>query len=255
MRNAYGGVLFRLRVDHGYFEDGICRSLEFRSSESTSRELRRHRWVVKPSLDGFSIHALEDSLPARLECLFLGIPRDPFFWVYTAAAARPQGHVFLYDLANLEGDGSTLVPVATTAEGYGPADPNGLVLRMVLEFDPREVPQSGEASFRIRFEPRAFLWKYHLLGEFARPDLEVHDPEGRLRFTDASLQDSSLSRSLVSHEAVAIRQIAPQKLQLRDLRTGRVLVKRLPLPDIRKLGLERLPSGETSLVAEAFINP
>jgi len=101
------------------------------------------------------------------------------------------------------------------------------------------------------------LWRYFLLGEFAeRPseivDLSAHDP---ITFVASEHTMPQRCRLLVSAHPVATKQIPPQRLQLRDPETGRVLVKRLPIPDFRKLGRERLPSGETLLVAEAYINP
>jgi hypothetical protein len=254
-------LLLELAVHHEFFVDGICRSLVFMADPETSAEIARRRLVLRKLPGILRLYATGDSLPGdRMECRFAAHSTDPLFELRTECPTARDGLALRYGDDRLLDDGSTMEPRIETAPVSEPGRPVRLVVEHAIPGTGNRTSDDGPGfpSLRIRFGARKVFWKYHLLGEFAQRRVEIVDldaAEDPIRFSALATPGPAGSASWISDREIPAREIAPQRLQLRDTETGRVLVKRLPNPDFRTFGREPLRSGGNALVVEAFIHP
>lgn len=245
-------TLVDVSVTHEFFLDGICPQLSIRPDEESSRELSARRLAVRSFPGGFRIHAFEDSiLDVPVRCRAEGWCRDPLFDLYTDLPQPPGGRL-TYQEGRLHPDRASLIPE--------PGDPQkaGSAPSPKLEIGFSVSDSTTPKTFRIGLAARRMRWKFHLFGEYSRPEVEISgtDPSGNAIAFQPSLASALRdATSWVTEHPIAARQRAEHRIQLRDTGTGRILVKRLPNPDLRTFGREPLRSGESALVVEAFIHP
>lgn len=247
-------TILSVRAVHAYFSDGICRDLAIGPDPDTARRLAAHRLPVRPAADGFSIHAAPDSiLDEPIACRATGWCRDPLFELYTELPAGSPRAPLLHSDQRLAADGATLLPEPGTPPAPGAPPPPMVVVDFTIP-----VAAAEHASLRIAFGARAMLWKYHLFGEYSEAGVELSGtgPAGEtIAFRPSLAPSIAGAASWVSEQRIQTRQRADHRVQLRDTRTGRILAKRLPNPDLRTFGREPLRSGEWAMVVEAFIHP
>lgn len=245
-------ILLEVRVRHGFFGNGICHPLSWSPSDPTRALLRHHRILLRHFDDGFAIHSTPDSfLDVELDLRFLADSKDPNFVLYTDFPDLDDGEILHYSDHRLAPDGEDLLPARIAAQSpFGRLPPRFV---MDLRIGPDAEFQAPKRR-RIELRARKLLWKYYLPAD---QPAEIVDIDGiePLRFRASESNPPNGYRCMVSDRTVAAQEFPLQRLQLRDLETGRVLMKRLPIPDFRKFGRERLPTGETMLAAEAYIHP
>jgi hypothetical protein len=244
--------LLEVRIKHRFFTDGFCRNISLFPSDPTRVILRRQGILLRNLEDGFALYSTPDThLDVDMDLRFLADSKDPSFDLYTELPDLGIGEVLHYSDQRLAPDREDLLSAGIAIQS--PTGRNPPIFVLDLRIGPDAEVQAPKRH-RIELSARNLLWKYYLPTDQAAEIVDLASIEP-LRF-HASESNPPIGYScMVSDRAVATQEFPLQRLQLRDLKTGRVLMKRLPIPDFRKFGRERLPTGETMLAAEAYINP
>ena len=269
-------MLFRLEVRHLYFSDPSRCRMQFEPDGETRAWLKRSGCVIRPFANGLSVYRETPmagrpvDLPATLSLTVK--PLDPEFRLYS------EGQVPLERLT----PGSPPQPVFDS--GTARLDPTANVWRLTLGPQPArphagpdfivqitvadDVDQMGR-TYQIEFRPRAIIWKYLLIGDWAahRPCVIESGQQGQGLFADpftdlagpprqVQLADGRMAIPFRSTEPITLSERPTRRFQLwsrqADGAPGKVLVSGLPAAVPANLTFEK-PGDPSSLVAEIYV--
>ncbi|QPF73401.1 hypothetical protein G8A07_11045 [Roseateles sp. DAIF2] len=233
MRPITYTLLGSARVRHGYFADGLARSLRFTPDAQTWRALTAHRLLLRCNGHGLAVHA--DAL--ALERLWIErAPRalrfsldcaDPAFALYTEPGELPALSLPLFEAD--DGEEET-------------------VWRARLG-----------GAVELDLPARRTVWKYLLLGDWREHRPELVDAGAAVQFEPPSeerLPDGRLALVIRSRSALALAEQSPHRFQLRDAASQppKLLRQRLPAAAPRGLQREPSPQGGHIAVTEIFVS-
>ena len=281
--------LFDFEVEHTFFPDNRCAgALRFMLTPISALLLQRAGFLARATDTGVAVFAdasRPDALSAAADepfCLtWLAYPADPLFGNYTEGLVYPPAGVPVFDSASAVADEATgrwclQRKAYVSAADALPLDHEAVVQAfwMAQRVPPLFVvtlrlpaPAAGSADaelppvpkhYVLRFETRAAVWKYWLIGDWRESELQVVDPDGQAAFSqaqEATLPDGRPALTIRSADPIAIFRRSPFRFQLRG-RAGngeRLLVKRLPVAGTAQLTRER-GAGGGPLVSEIYVH-
>lgn len=267
MTRRFPATIASATIVHPFHADGIAHGLDIEPDDATRELFTRRRLAARIEASTISVYQLAESiLPERIAARFVARSRDPWFEMFTECPKLGSGTVLHVSIDAGRNPESKVVPVPGDAVALGldlrqRHDPPRLVVDLPVEPVPTTDSVSEQVpvpSWTIAFAPRSFRWKYYLLGEFAREGFEIVDAGNqseKILFSRSSNPAPSGALAWISESPIPAREVPTPRLQLRDTRSGRVVVKRLPNADFRNIGRETIRPGESVLVAEAYVNP
>jgi len=169
--------LFGLEVFHSYFQQNICRCLEFNAEADTVKLMKRFRFVIRRKVNGFGLYSdSEQSAEQQFNYIqqatgldsfsFEIRTTDPDFNFFTELPPDWVGQMN-YDSNNASlTDGRVQLneePDGTTGDAY--------IGRIILRFDDilRFSDQTGYPTFAISYQARATQWQYFVINRSSVP--------------------------------------------------------------------------------------
>lgn len=112
--------------------------------------------------------------------------------------------------------------------------------------------------YYVSFNSRRTLWKYYLLGEMARKDAYIFDPDAGVEFEfsgEATLADGQPAMVFKSRMELPLKQRQSFRFQLKERTANgdRVIIKRLPVASAGRFGKEVISEQEI-VVSEIYVN-
>lgn len=254
--------LFDLELAHGYCSDVARCRLRLAPDARSAAWLAQADVQLRSRPDGLRAACLQhiaalDKGPAALPVtLHFGLfADDPQFGLYTAglaAAGEPPPRFDSADAPPAPTGGRRLLQPAVPQ--CGPAGPCAAWLpHFVITL---RVSAPGQ-RWRLALAPRALVWKYILVGDWAAEQPQVVDTAGVVEFEPASeepLASGLPALAIRSTSRLPLQECSEQRFLLRG-RSGnrpRDLVKRLPVASATQLGLDQR-GGTSTLVSEIFV--
>ena len=280
-------ALFSIEAEHAYFDDAACRGLQLQPTPASAALLANTGCLLRPLRHGVAVAYDRDVADAaRLQirdahtpfCLdFLGGTQDARFALYTELPG-PAGTLLMFhsDAAQREDDGGRWRLHAHTH--VSPADqvpldeppaselltrrdrlvPPRLAVRVRVSEQDLDPPRPGGKRYLLRFQARATVWKYYVVGDWAQDEIHIVDLQRETGFDAAvpePLPDGRTALAVRSLTRIALQERPAQRFQLRGRSgtTERVLVKRLPVAGSSPWSVETI-RGEPTPVSEIYVH-
>jgi len=280
--------LLAVTVEHGFFADGAGRGLRVEPDAASARVLARSGCLWRAMANGISVYCDVSRLELCESCLaealppfslrFLGYADDPLFDAYTGGYAPVPGTLLAFDgsaaiaeppeqrLRLHKGECVSGEYLRAPEDSELPAD--ALRRRVLPKFSVRIGVEPDAVSARanetaakcyvLRFAARETIWRYYLLGGWAKEQVRVVDLNDKIGFVpDAAKRFSNgrTAHAVRSQEAIALQEAPPQRFQLRVREEGkeRVIVKRLPVASAGQFHVE-VHEGAPTWVSEIYVN-
>lgn len=285
-------LLYRVTVEHDYFTDRACKSLQFVPTPATARLLNRPDLLLRVTdnhlsvyFDGDQLDKLRAAAEDNLVFIFKVFSGDANFARYTLPVS-PVGNTILYfdrQQSGQDASGRQLLHAESnvSSEDYaaiGAGDEKSAVIGSSLE--PRDYhvkpcfilnmtvaaddvllsPQTldKQRRFYISFASSASFWKYYLMDELAERSLYIADQDDGIEFEDVGLTNLPGNRSarmLRSRQAIPLNERPVQRLQLRENANARdtIVIKRLPNASIGQIHAETV-NGKLENILEIYIH-
>ncbi|SEM90581.1 hypothetical protein [Nitrosomonas marina] len=285
--NAYQ-LLFNVSVEHMYFTDHVCKSLNFVPTVKTVHLLNRPGFLLKTVANRLSVFFETDKIDRlhlyaedELSFTFKVFSRDPSFFWYTAPA-RPSSNALLFfdnQQSAIKTDGKQLLHRERFVSERDYQDSGSDRIRQCLESRDYHVPpcfivqftmltesllltpgQGSEAvrNFVISFTSSKTLWKYYLMGDLSRRSLYIRDLDSKLMFEEIGkiiLPGNHPARMLQSTRAIQMHELPQQRLQLRESqnRGDKILINRLPNASVNHLHGDTV-NGKMHHISEIYVH-
>lgn len=279
--------LFSIEADHAYFEGEACRGLQLRPTPASAALLANTGCLLRPLRHGVAVAYDRDAADAvRLQirdphaplCLdFLGSMQDARFPLYTDLPG-PAGTLLMFDsdAARREDAGGRWRLHAQThvsAADVVPLDappaselltrrerlvPPRLAVRVRVSEEDLDLAEPGGKRYLMRFQARATVWKYYVVGDWAQDEIHIVDMQHETGFDAAvpePLPDGRTALAVRSLSRIALQERPAHRFQLRGRsgNTERVLVKRLPVAGSSPWSVETI-RGEPTPVSEIYVH-
>lgn len=279
--------LFSIEAEHAYFADAACRGLQLLPTPASAALLANTGCLLRPLRHGVAVAYDRDAADAvRLQirdahtplCLdFLGGMQDARFALYTDLPG-PAATLLMFhsDAALREDDGARWRLHAQTH--VSPADqvpldeppasdlltrrerlvPPRFAVRVRVSEDDLDQAQPGGKRYLLRFQARATVWKYYVVGDWAQDEIHIVDLGRETGFDAATpepLPDGRTALAVRSLTRIALQERPAHRFQLRGRSgsTERVLVKRLPVAGSSPWSVETI-RGEPTPVSEIYVH-
>jgi len=284
-------ALYTITIEHGFYEDGVVRGLNFIPTESTARVIGNTGLLVKPVVGGVTVmydkkdreslqlYAEDNTEPLNL--VFKVVTNDAAFKSRTDASLEVESAVLFFDSSDRDEliddriklhdgkyatmidairlDSSQLADVLSRGERYRP--PLLVVNIHVAEKDLKRVDSDNEVlprHYYIRLKEREVFWKYYLLGRLARENVYLSDLDSNAAFVFLGKETIGGQREALAFRTtkkLSLKANPNYRFQLREKENGsdKVLIKRLPMAQIARLGREVI-DGRNEVVSEIYIN-
>jgi len=277
--------LFGVRIEHEYVAPDRCDALEFRLDEASRSRLARAGIVLRGVPDGLVALADRDQEadvlrpwladPARpFRLVFRLLPRSSDFHLYTdlpadrrivrlldTAVVAPADGPIRLDRPPGPGEGDDVLDALGEAYLTRRDELVPPVVLLVVQLSPELLDRASTEPYRIAFEARRTIWRYHLLGPLAGLEAVIREEapggEDAVGFRPAGRMEhpgGRSARTLVSEAPIPVLRASGRRLQLREEAPGsRILVRRLPLAAPEGLGIADV-DGRSTLVTDIFVN-
>lgn len=277
--------LFTVSVDHRYFADGLWKGLDFIPEPGTLKLIQCANALLRNTQNGIAVYYDSGKLNAlRLYAedangvssfSFKVYARDRGFANYTSPSFQKDGAILYFSNRGRDGNAAgekTRLSADDFVSDKDFEDVSALNARGILCGKDRVMPdflvdilvepaKSGgldAREYEVSFNTRQSYLKYHLLGSVNRDNLFIVDLDNRFEFEfcgDVMLPGNRPSKVFRSKELIPVLEKSPSRFQLREQGqgSGKVLIKRLPVPSESRLGME-LINGRNEIVSENFIN-
>lgn len=282
--------LFNFAIEHTYFTDLVCKSLNFIPTDLSAALLKKAGLLLKPSENGISVFYEENKkdilrLHAEdaedgLKLQFKVFSKDPYFLTYTTPAAKADDSVLYFSNKQLTQDeagrqrlhsdgyvSETAYQKMTSAELSGVLSqkdylvkPNLIVQIVITADDPifRGTPDAAAKRYYIRFNTHLTFWKYYILGELVKRQIYIADLDNEIKFEDIGnvmLPGHRKAVMLQSSSAMPMQETHSQRFQLREHGDmgDRVLIKRMPNACISSMD-GKIVDGKIEAISEIYIN-
>ena len=168
-------TIFRLKVCHSYFSNGICKDLVFVPGSSTRKLLERYRFDFKKLPDGFECFINTTYSPqAFLNSITCATGKTYFdfdiettnsFYNYTNLSTSNLNQL-VYSSSNIISNNESYIINAETAEETGNCFAKlKIFFNDILKLMSSELP----ALLSIHFEARATQWQYYIINRSEVP--------------------------------------------------------------------------------------
>lgn len=179
MTNLVYQRLFQLNVSHSYFQEDICRCLEFNADAATAQLMKRFRFLIRRQADGFGLYSNFNQTAGQLlqyieeatgqhSFSFEIRTTNPDFNLFTELPANWVGQIIFNSM-----DNTVITNKVLLSQRLSP-NAGTLCLGMVtLRFE--DILQycghtvSAYTQFEIRFEARATQWQYFVINRSQVP--------------------------------------------------------------------------------------
>lgn len=253
--------LFRIVIEHPYFQPGEPVELAIVPSKSTLRFLTGQRFIIKDMVNGIKVLVPVNEAGSVLPALqpddlftFKVFPTSNIFHLITDVPDLEEGEILRFSNAGLSENDTQLASSVAEAERNGvyngfPVVADAAIQVSDLLLDNDNVPKTPQ--YRVVFNPRSEKWKYYFVSDPETTDLSIQDLNGQLTFnrvdaeTEASDKIASSLRSnfpnaglflFESDAPIASRSQGIKKLQL--LRNLDVIINHLPNPDVEDVNFK-----------------
>jgi hypothetical protein len=282
-------TLLDIRIKHDFYQSGLCHSLEFRPTCSTSRLLDNCNLLLKKTDSGIQIIYQSSSLEilqayaedeiTPLQFNFKVYACDPYFKSYSEPYADLDQRILYFsnqrtqfarqmcltqdDYASsqdrISSDAPELLGIIGPEDSLLPPEfvihisaltEQGLQLKHWLA--------ESTPAYTIAFKPRERYWKYYLLGGMAKENYYILDQDRRIEFDalgQVKLADRKQAYAFRSRHRIPLNDYYAYRFQLKERDTGgeRVVINRLPVASISHIGKEVIAEQE-AIVSEIYIN-
>ncbi|HET7867065.1 MAG TPA: hypothetical protein VFL86_21910 [Burkholderiaceae bacterium] len=279
--------LFSIEADHTYFEGQACRGLQLRPTPASAALLANTGCLLRPLRHGVAVAYDRDAADAvRLQirdphaplCLdFLGGMQDARFSLYTDLPSPADTLLMFHsDAAQREDDGGRWrlhAQAHVSAADVVPLDappaselltrrerlvPPRLAVRVRVSEEDLDLAEPGGKRYLLRFQARATVWKYYVVGDWAQDEIHIVDLQHETGFDAAvpePLPDGRTALAVRSLTRIALHERPAHRFQLRGRsgNTERVLVKRLPVAGSSPWSVETI-RGEPTPVSEIYVH-
>lgn len=173
--------LFQLDVFHSFFQEDICRCLEFNASSATEKLMKQFRFLIRRQINGIGLYMNAkqpaDQLLSYIEratgqdafCFEIRT-NNPDFNFFTELPPDWVGQL-LYNSSSSRGENNSIQLSQELSGNAGTLCMGKVTLRFedILKFG----SQTGCANFEIRYEARATQWQYFVINNSQVP---LNDP-------------------------------------------------------------------------------
>ncbi len=174
--------LFQLHAFHGYFQQEICRCLEFNADADTLRLLNRFRLLIRRQVNGIGLYT--DSLQSAGQLLsyieqatgqnafcFEIRTNNPGFNLFTALPPDWVGQLLYHSSDSVTEDNAVLLNARLSANAG-----TACLGKVTLSF--ADILKTGtggqpDVNFKISFQARATQWQYFIVN---RNQVPLNDP-------------------------------------------------------------------------------
>lgn len=283
--------LFSFVVEHGFFDDGVVRGLEFLPSAATARLISNTGLLVKPVAGGITLLFNKKDTESLQQ--YLSDPDGPFdltfkvvstvdsFQSCTDVSLSGDESILCFDSRNgqPQDDGRMRLHDTEYVSMINRTSLDSGSLRDVLEHRERRLPplfivnvriteealqsvdgHDGVAAknYYIKFRERQVFWKYYLLGPLARESLFLSDLDDKASFVFSGREQLGEGREAVTYRSaqrLPLKASSHYRFQLKEKDNGneKVIIKRLPVAEALRLGREVI-DGRNEVVSEIYIN-
>lgn len=284
--------LFSIKVEHGFFQSGLCDCLEFVPTEASRKIIQNSGLLMRATQGGFCVdyddtrlealqlYAEEPDQPLALE--FKVFSRHPEFKTYTEPfAGVEQGCLYFSNESNQDiSDGASTLHHQRYVSKMDLAPLDSAQLKGKLSQKERHIPpiavlkitadaskngfldeqlQPRFKSYGIHFQSRETIWKYFLLSKSASDSTYIEDPDNRIEFEPsgtATLADQRIAKTFRSKQSIPLQERFEHcSFQLKEKAPGgsKVIVKRLPVARVNQTGKE-VVAEHGIVVSEIFVN-
>jgi hypothetical protein len=280
--------LFSITVEHAYFADIACKSLEFVPTDATNALLHKTGFILKSSESSIAVFYEDDKMDIlrlhaedRLALTFKVFPKDPYFLRYTIPTIQKDDRVLFFSNQQVAWDavGKQMLhkdhyvsEQAFVAMGCEQLDnvfdrkdylvkPSFIVQVLITAEDTGLCSENLDAALRnyyIRFSTNQAFWKYYILGDLSKRQLYIADLDNEIQFENVgniTLPGSREAIMLQSSVAIHMQEQHNHRFQLRESGSmgDKVLIKRMPNASINHMNGEMV-AGRMENISEIYVN-
>ncbi|KQC01786.1 hypothetical protein [Pedobacter sp. Hv1] len=175
MQNKFN-IVFKVEVQHAYFEQNICDCLQFNASATTVQLFTRFDFKMRRKIDGFELYTNAQSVVSLLQYInqvtgttafeFNITSSNSYFNIFTDLPINWLGQLH-YDTQSAlnEQQDEALVLAVQLEETYHTSILGSLVVHFndIIKFS----KESLAAQFNINFSARATQWQYFIINKSA----------------------------------------------------------------------------------------
>lgn len=301
-------LLFSVKVMHQFFDGRECKSVRLEPTEVTATFSQKIGLLFRSLPSGIAVYCEDRDFQKLtafaaqklgLRLAFKLISDDMYFDLFTKKFEQEESAVRYFDSRRAHDDAKGVQRLHSdeTASERDYKSVNRKLIRAVLSQNeirqkPRGLIQfvlnnsenglcaldssnnlkSIQRDYIVRFNTRETLWKYYLLGDFARRDVYIKDvTEGvtdRINFIEKSRETVGglTAKLFVSDAMMPMRELFEKRFQLKE-KSGlseKILIKRMPNASVKRVSKEIVDAEEVTnsgtksekeiLVSEIYIN-
>jgi len=281
-------LLYSVTVEHMYFSNRVCKSLQFTPVPETARLLGRTDILVRATENRLSVFIdLDrlDGLRAKAEdtlvFTFKVFSDDPRFLHYTTPDILHGNAILYFDNQNTGRDAANRIVLhdgpyvsqkdfidmdsSQIAEELDSKDYHvrpTFVLKITVDensplmaFDQQD---SVQRQFFITFASNTTFWKYYLMDGLSGRKLYIADLDNTVDFEDAgsvSLPGNHTAKIMLSKNPIPMQEHPVQRFQLKENGNQRdkVLIRRLPNASIDQVYAEPI-NGKMQNISEIYVH-
>ncbi len=280
--------LLSVTVEHTYFLENICKTLEFIPAEPSVAKLKKTGLLIKSSESGVSVFYEDDKMNILrlhaeddLSLVFKVFSKDPNFFRYTIPGARTDSNLLFFNNQpiTLDPTGKQMLHSDPNVTDKALIDSNAgqlegmlnrkdylvkpaFIVQMHITADARglcsEELDAAARKFYIRFTTNQSFWKYYISGDLSKRNVYIADLDNAVQFNNAGnilLPGHREAILLQSSVAIPMQEQHHHRLQLRESGNmgDKVLIKRLPHANVNQMYGEVM-NGQMENVSEIYIS-
>jgi len=280
--------LLSVSVEHAYFQEHICKTLEFIPAEPSVAMLKKTGLLIKSSESGISVFYEDDKMNILrlhaeddLSLVFKVFSKDPNFFRYTIPGARTDSNLLFFNNQHITLDPTgkqmlhsdpNVTDKALIDSNAGPLEgmlnrkdylvKPAFIVQMHITADARglcsEELDVAARKFYIRFTTNQSFWKYYISGDLSKRNVYIADLDNAMQFNNAGnilLPGHREATLLQSSVAIPMQEQHHHRLQLRESGNmgDKVLIKRLPNANVNQMYGEVM-NGQMENVSEIYIS-
>ncbi len=280
--------LFSITVEHTYFADLACKSLEFVPTDASMSLLNNAGLLLKSSESGVAVFYDDDKMDIlrlhaedNVALTFKVFPKDPYFSLYTIPAIQKDDAVLFFSNQQVTRDavGKQMLHKDNYASDQAFVEMNaeqlddvferkdylvkpGFIVQVLITDEKTglcsENLDAAARNYYIRFSTNQTFWKYYILGDLSKRQLYIADLENEIQFENignTTLPGAREAIMLQSSVAIHMQEQHQHRFQLRESGNmgDKVLIKRMPNANISHMNGEMV-AGRMQNISEIYIN-
>jgi len=280
--------LFSIAVEHAYFSDLACKSLEFVPTDTSIALLNKTGLILKSSQSGIAVFYENDRMDIlrlhaadHLALTFKVFPKDPYFLRYTFPDIQKDDSVLFFSNQQVTQDAegkqmlhhdhfvSEQAFTQTNSEQFEDVFDRkdylvkpAMIIQVLITNEEAglcsENLDADSRNFYTRFSTNEAFWKYYILGDLSRRSLYIADLDNEIQFENVgntTLPGRREAIMLQSSVAIHMQEQHNHRFQLRESGSmgDKVLIKRMPNASISQMNGEMI-GDRVENISEIFIN-